>query len=156
MFGAIRPRGCVLCEHMFCSHRTSKVTQRARDALALTRAFLLLEDDDPVDWEVGEEERAAASHEPTWAPAHRAALGGWRTPRRGGQPAAPPQVCLCATRQSTKDLSHVSTDPKRNIPVTSGTPKSPFVAAQNQSICRAFAEPAERSAMFYAEPPRHA
>jgi hypothetical protein len=129
---------------MFCSPRTSKLTQRARDALALTRAFLLLEDDDPVDWEVGEEEFAAASHEPAWAPAHRAALGEWRTPRRGGQPAAPPQVCLCAK------------GPERNIPVTSRTPKSSFVAAQNQSICRVFTKPGERGAAFYAEPPSHA
>jgi hypothetical protein len=53
-------------------------------------------------------------------------------------------------------MSHVPTDPKRNIPVTSGTAKSPFVAAQNQSICRAFVKPAERSAAFYAEPPSHA
>jgi hypothetical protein len=65
---------------MFCSPRTSKLAQRARDALALTRAFLLLEDDDQVDWEVGEEELVAAStagqrpHESAWAPAHRASL----------------------------------------------------------------------------------
>ena len=94
MFDRFRPKGALLYEHMFCSPRTSKLTQRARDALTLTRAFLLLEDDDPVDWEVGEEEFAAAPHEPLWAPAHRASLRRWRTPRRGGQPAAPPQVCL--------------------------------------------------------------
>jgi hypothetical protein len=159
MFGAFRPEGALLCEHMFCSPRTSKLTLAepgtrakgacllasvARDALALTRAFLLLEDDDPVDWEVGEEELAAAPHEPTWAPAHRAARRGWQTPRRGGQPAAPPQVCLCAK------------GPKRNIPATSRTPQSPFLAAQNHSICRAFVKPGERSAVFCAEPPSHA
>lgn len=98
-----RLTGAVACEHMFCSHRTSELKQRARNALALARAFLLLEDDDPVDWEVDREERAAASREPVWAPAHRASLrgallGGRRTPRRGGQPAAPPQVCLSPTR----------------------------------------------------------
>ena len=96
MFAPFRPEGCVLCEHMFCSPRTSKLTQRARDALALTRAFLLLEDDDPVDWEVGEEELAATSHEPAWAPAHRAALRGWQSTAAGrpaGGPAAGVPLC---------------------------------------------------------------
>jgi hypothetical protein len=159
MFGAFRPEGSLVYEHMFCSPRTSKLTQRARDALALTRAFLLLEDDDPVDWEVGEEEPAAAPHEPEWALAHRwsnrgfspkasvsllRSLRGRQTPRRGGQPAAPPQVCLCAKV------------PNRNISVASHTPTSPLVAAQNQSICRVFVKPGERNAAFYAEPPSRA
>jgi hypothetical protein len=145
-----RPGGHLLYEHMFCSPRTSKLTQRARDALTLTRAFLLLEDDDQVDWEVGEEELAAASeegqrpHEPAWAPAHRASLRGLTPPRRGGQPAAPPQVCLC------------SKTPKRNISPTPRTPKSPFAPSQNPSICRVFVKAGEHGAVFCAEPPARA
>lgn len=95
MFVQFRPRVVVPYEHVFCSARTSTLAQRARETLSLARAFLLLEDDDPVDWEVGQEERAPASHEPTWVPAHRAALHRRLTPRRGGQPAPPPQPCLC-------------------------------------------------------------
>jgi hypothetical protein len=95
MFVPFRPKVVVPYEHVFCSARTSTLAQRARETLSLARAFLLLEDDDPVDWEVGQEELAPASHEPTWAPAHRAALHRRLTPRRGGQPAPPPQPCLC-------------------------------------------------------------
>jgi hypothetical protein len=80
--------------------------QRARDALALTRAFLLLEDGESRDWEVGGEEPgvptgalAAALREPAWAPAHRASPRERKAPRRGGQPAAPPQVCLSPIRK---------------------------------------------------------
>lgn len=123
MFGHFRPEGCLLYEHMFCSPRTSKLTQRARDALALTRAFLLLEDDDPVDWEVGEEELAAAPHEPTWAPAHRVALRGWQTPRRGGQPASPPQVCLCAKspKRNTSSIIRPAHVGQRGSSTTTGS-----------------------------------
>lgn len=81
-------------EHVFCSLATSTLVQRARGALSLTRSFLLLEDDDPVDWEVDREDRAAGG-EPAWAHAHRAPLHGRRAVRRGGQALAPPQVCLC-------------------------------------------------------------
>lgn len=102
MFDRFRPRPPLLYERMFCSTRTLKLTQRARDALALTRAFLLLEDGDPADWEVGEEEHAGVSREPAWTPAHRASLRRWRTPRRGGQPAAPPQVCLSPLPKSRR------------------------------------------------------
>lgn len=142
MFDRFRPKGRLLYEHMFCSPRTSKLTQRARDALALTRAFLLLEDDDRVDWEVGEEELAAASsaHESDWAPAHRASLRVPRAPRRGGQPAAPPQVCLRAR------------DPKRNISPTPRTPKSPLAPSQNPPICRVFVKGGGHRAVPCAEP----
>jgi hypothetical protein len=98
MFVPFRPQGNLSYEHVFCLTRTSTLAQRARDALSLTRAFLLLEDDDQVDWEVGQEERAPAIHEPTWAHAHRAALRRRQAPRRGGQPAPPPQPCLCPTQ----------------------------------------------------------
>lgn len=159
VFVRFRPEGPLPCEHMFCSPRTSKFTQAetgmraggvrllasvARDALALTRAFLLLEDDDPVDWEVGEDELAAAPHEPAWAPAHRAVLREWQAPRRGGQPAAPPQVCLCTRR------------PNRNISPTPRASEPAFVTLQNQSICRASVKLGEHGAVFYAEPPSRA
>jgi hypothetical protein len=100
MFGPVRPKAVVSYEHVFCSTRTSTLAQRAHRALSLTRAFLLLEDDDPVDWEVDQEELAEASHEPTWAHAHRAQLCRRRAPRRGGQPAPSPQSCLCPTQPS--------------------------------------------------------
>ncbi len=126
MFGRFRPKGRLQCEHMFCSPRTSKLTQRARDALALARAFLLLEDGDPVDWEVGREELAAASmegrrlHEPAWVPAHRASPRVLRAPRRGGQPVAPPQVCLC---------------PKGSTPPASSVPRLPQPRVQHSPFC---------------------
>jgi hypothetical protein len=100
MFVRFRPMGALLYEHMFCLPRTSQLAQRAREALLLARAFLLLEDDDPVDWEVGQEEPAPTSHEPEWAHAHRAPLHERRAPRRGGQPAPPPQLCLCPIQPS--------------------------------------------------------
>jgi hypothetical protein len=76
----------------------------------MTRAFLLLEDDDPVDWEVDRDGHERVYDEPAWAHAHRWPNGGFspkasvsplwslrerRAPRRGGQAAPPPQVCLC-------------------------------------------------------------
>ncbi len=100
MFGQFHPRDPLIYEHMFCSTRTSAFAQRARDALSLTRAFLLLEDDDPVNWEVGQEEYAEAGHEPAWAHAHRAPLCGQWTLRRGGQAAPSPQPCLSPTQPS--------------------------------------------------------
>jgi hypothetical protein len=99
MFERVRPKALVSYEHVFCSTRTSTLAQRAHRALSLTRAFLLLEDDDPVDWEVDQEQLAATSTEPPWAHAHRARLCRGRAPRRGGQPAPSPQPCLCPTQQ---------------------------------------------------------
>jgi hypothetical protein len=78
---------------MFPSARTSTLAQRALDALRLTRAFLLLEDDHDVDWEVGRDGRVQASHP------HRAPLRGRLTARRPGQTAPAPQVCLCPVPQ---------------------------------------------------------
>lgn len=100
MFEQVRPEAAVSYEHVFCSTRTSTLAQRAHRALSLTRAFLLLEDGDPVDWEVDQEELAATTNEPAWAHAHRAPLCRRRAPRRGGQPAPSPQPCLCPMRQS--------------------------------------------------------
>ena len=89
-----RPSANVLYEHVFCSQATSTLAQHAVKALALTRAFLLLEDDDPVDWEVDREDRGIGS-EPPWAHEHRRPLRGRRAVRRAGQAPARPQVCIC-------------------------------------------------------------
>jgi hypothetical protein len=94
MFASIRPEPHLLYEHVFCSLAPSTLAQRARNALSLTRSFLLLEDDDPVDWEVDREDRLV-SEEPTWARAHRRQLCGRRAVRRRGQTPARPQVCIC-------------------------------------------------------------
>jgi hypothetical protein len=99
-FGRSRPARGVGYEHVFCLTRTSTLRQRARDALALARAFVLLEDDESCDWEVSREERTPASNEPRWAPAHRAQLYTRRKPRRGGQPAPSPQPCLSPVQPS--------------------------------------------------------
>jgi hypothetical protein len=124
MFVRIRPRGSVSYEHVFCLTRTSTLAQRARDALALTRAFLLLEDGDPVDWEVGREEPTAMTHEPGWVRAHRATLRKNREPRRGGQPASPPQPCLCpigcASPRSGGAYGQ-SASPQRGSRITTGS-----------------------------------
>jgi len=100
MFARFRPTGCVPYEHVFCSTWTSALTQRARDALSLTRAFLLLEDEESHDWEVGREELVTIYHEPAWAHAHRAPLCRRHTSRRGGQPVPPPLPCLCPIARS--------------------------------------------------------
>ena len=93
-FASIRPTATLLYEHVFCSLATSTLAQRTRGALALTRAFLLLEDDDPVDWEVDREDRGIIA-EPPWARAHRTPLRERRAARRPGQPRQRPQVCVC-------------------------------------------------------------
>jgi hypothetical protein len=95
MFASFRPRPHLLYEHVFCSLATSTLAQRARTALSLTRSFLLLEDDDPVDWEVDREDRAIGEWEPVWASAHRTPLRGRRLARRPGQLRPRPQPCLC-------------------------------------------------------------
>jgi hypothetical protein len=95
MFGRFRPSPHLLYEHVFCPTVISALTQRARGALSLSRSFLLLEDDDPVDWEVDQEDRGRVCEEPLWATAHRAPLRERRVARRGGQTPARAQICLC-------------------------------------------------------------
>lgn len=92
------PKALLLYEHVFCSPATSTLVQRARIVLSLTRSFLLLEDDDPVDWEVDGVERRIDG-EPAWARAHRRQLRERRAVpglvRRAGQATPRPQPCLC-------------------------------------------------------------
>jgi hypothetical protein len=95
MFASFRPEPDLLYEHVFCSLARSTLAQRARTALSLTRSFLLLKDDDPVDWEVDREDRAISRSEPAWAPTHRTPLRGRRLARRPGQLRPRPQPCLC-------------------------------------------------------------
>ncbi|TMK95625.1 MAG: hypothetical protein E6G34_14490 [Actinobacteria bacterium] len=79
---------------MFPKTNPSTLTQRALTGLRLCRSFLMLEDDDAVDWEVGWTERAELAEHP-----HRAALRerrpSRRMPRRPGQPS--PAVHACAS-----------------------------------------------------------
>jgi hypothetical protein len=89
----IRPQAFLSYEHMFCLPRTSTLAQRVTGALALTRSFLLLEDDCQVDWEVDRSELNRVAHP------HRRALRGRETPRRPGRLPHPEQACLCAQRR---------------------------------------------------------
>jgi hypothetical protein len=77
---------------MFSPTRTSKLAQRALDAVRLTRSFLLLEDDYEVGWEVGQDELQAPEHP------HRVPLRGGLPRRRPGGPAPRNHVCLCPVR----------------------------------------------------------
>jgi len=78
---------------MFSPDRTSKLGQRALDALGLVRSFLLLEDDYDVDWEVDQEERFEVDH-PHRAALRRGAVAERLAHRRPGQPQTPAQVCI--------------------------------------------------------------
>jgi hypothetical protein len=84
---------------MFPKANASTLTQRTLAGLRLCRSFLMLEDDDAVDWEVGWTERAELAEHP-----HRAALRERRTrghePRRPGQPSPAVQVCTSPIRDA--------------------------------------------------------
>ncbi|HEV7586127.1 MAG TPA: hypothetical protein VGO14_10140 [Solirubrobacteraceae bacterium] len=95
---------------MFPPARTSTLAQRALDALRLTRSFLLLEDDYDVDWEVDQDEQLQAIHP------HRAPLRGRRGPRRPGQPAAAPHVCLCPTGDPAASYRHGAREHRGRAP----------------------------------------
>jgi len=90
----IRPAALIPCEHMFRSSRTSTLAQRALGALRLTRSFLLLEDDQDVDWEVDWDEQSRADH-PHRAPLRRRFAAERHARRRPGQPEPVAHVCLC-------------------------------------------------------------
>jgi len=129
MFASFRPTPDLLYEHVFCSLATSTLAQRARGALSLTRAFLLLEDDDPVDWEVGRDDRALSGQEPAWASAHRTPLRGRRLARRPGQLRPRPQPCLCPIANAPAPRSTTGTRydeqpcpaPQRGSRITTGS-----------------------------------
>lgn len=101
-----------LYEHMFPRSTSSPLTRRARSALSLARSFLLLEDDYVRDWEVADEpdqdrskidgisDRHARERAPVHHP-HRTALRGRSARVRAGEPAQPPQACLCPVEHSS-------------------------------------------------------
>lgn len=89
--GTVHPDPLVACEHMFPSWRTSALAQQALSAFRLTRSFLLLEDDDRVDWEVDGGEPADAR--PSGAPLREGICRRRTARQRPGQPPAAPQVC---------------------------------------------------------------
>jgi hypothetical protein len=78
---------------MFSLSRTSKLGQRALDALGLVRSFLLLEDDYDVDWEVDQEEPIEVDH-PHRAALRADAIATRIAHRRPGQLEHRPQACL--------------------------------------------------------------
>src|SRR5207245_4086281 len=88
----VHPRPSVRCEHMFPSLRTFALAQRALAAFRLTGSFLLLEDDDRVDWEVDGSEPAGAR--PDRAPLRERIAASRLTVRRAGQPVRAAQVCV--------------------------------------------------------------
>jgi hypothetical protein len=87
----VHPRPSVPYEHMFPSLRTFALAQQALAAFRLSRSFLLLEDDDCVDWEVDRSEPAGAR--PPRAPLRERTFESRGGLRRPGQAAPAPQVC---------------------------------------------------------------
>ncbi len=86
---------------MFSSLRTSPLAQRAHGALELARSFLLLEDDEAVDWEVDRGERSLAH-------VHRQPLRKGAGPRRAGSVPGARQECISPTvfgRPTTRGIA---------------------------------------------------
>ncbi|HTR21810.1 MAG TPA: hypothetical protein VMH88_13220 [Gemmatimonadales bacterium] len=75
------------------SRGTSTLTQRALAAAGLIRSFLLLEDDDPVDWEVDVRENAGDA-QATGAALHARKLKRPNRARRPGSVRPAFQLCL--------------------------------------------------------------
>ena len=73
---------------MFPPATKSKLAQRALGGLRVARAFLMLEDDYDVDWEVDQEGLRHAQHP------HRAPLRRGSSPRRPGQLQHAQQHCI--------------------------------------------------------------
>jgi hypothetical protein len=117
VFDRFRPKGFILCEHMFSPDPTSPPVRRALSALRLARSFLLLEDDYQVDWEVDGNDAAVEPHP------HRVPLRGRRIARRAGQPAAAPQVCLCP----------IGAAPIATPGITAGSERPPRQSARGSS-----------------------
>jgi hypothetical protein len=94
-----------LYEHMFPHTRKRTLAQRTVGALRLVRAFLLLEDDYEVDWEVDENDASRSTH------LHRVSLpgrvGGARpTARRPGQPSPAQHVCVSPVSPAAPSRAH--------------------------------------------------
>lgn len=88
---------------MFSRAQPSRIADLTETALRTARSFLLLESDEPVDWEVDEDEQAAHTAHP-----HREPLRGRPShARRAGQPPSPAQVCICPITRP----SHVAPEP---------------------------------------------
>jgi hypothetical protein len=98
-----RPATCLSYEQMFPSSRTSALVRRTLDALRLTRSFLLLEDDYPVDWEVDWNEPTGATHP------HRVSLREGFVRRRPGRPTPTPHFCTSPV--SLKEMRRCSRRP---------------------------------------------
>lgn len=97
LFARIHPKPCVSYEHMFPNARRSRIADLTCAALSLTRSFLLLEDDDCVDWEVDSDELEGMQE----GHPHREPLRGRPSyARREGQPPSHAQVCLCPIGRS--------------------------------------------------------
>ncbi len=79
---------------MFPSERTSTLTQRALGVMRLTRSFLMLEEEEHVDWEVDPNEPAPVTHP------HRVPLRGGFAARRPGEPGPSQNPCLCPIRRT--------------------------------------------------------
>jgi hypothetical protein len=104
---------------MFPLTRSSRLAQRALDALHVAHSFLLLEDDYDIDWEVDQDEPTRVSHP------HRAPLRGRPIPRRAGLVPARPQACLAPVGHVThapggerkrRRVENVTPSPARNTP----------------------------------------
>lgn len=85
------PRASLRYEHMFSSLRRTLLAQRTLGALDLARSFLMLEDDDPVDWEVGWDEQITPVHP------HRAPLRRQSAARRPAAPSPAAHECMSPT-----------------------------------------------------------
>ncbi|HEY3959719.1 MAG TPA: hypothetical protein VGL68_04325 [Solirubrobacteraceae bacterium] len=104
---------------MFPPAPSSKLAQRALDALRVARSFLLLEDDYDIDWEVDQDESTRVLHP------HRAPLRGGNAQRRAGLVPARPQACLAPLERAAhspdgerkrRRLEIVAATPEHNSP----------------------------------------
>ncbi|HEY1688174.1 MAG TPA: hypothetical protein VGF95_04855 [Solirubrobacteraceae bacterium] len=87
---------------MFPNARNSRIADLTCAALSLARSFLLLEDDDCVDWEVDPNELEGMEE----GHPHREPLRGRPShARRAGQPPSPAQVCLCPIGRNAGQLA---------------------------------------------------
>jgi hypothetical protein len=126
---AVHPPPPIRCEHMFPSWRTFALAQQALAAFRLTRSFLLLEDDDCVDWEVDWSESAGAR--PERAPLRERISRRQRPRQRQGQPTPVRQICVFTAgpamtnqrRQARREVrDRISPYPHRSNDASQGAP----------------------------------